>query len=169
MIIFADNWDGDNNRGAITAPQDLLKRAALKIAATVLITTGLGGCATCNNVVIESAVSQDHEWMADLEYRVCGYVSGFSVSVYQTSSGSPGYGQGDLEPFQTSIRTKEPYKFKDKELPVSIKWTGERSLLIQHNTRMSIEDSSSKLKITKADSSYKDVSITYDPKPVLWE
>jgi hypothetical protein len=117
--------------------------------------------------MIESVPSPDNVWTADLEYRACGYASGFAVSIYRTSSGPVGHGEGSKEPFQVSIRTKEPYAYK--KAPISIKWTGNRNLLIHHNTRMSVEDSSSKLKVTKANSRYDDVTISYDPKPVIWE
>jgi hypothetical protein len=145
---------------SVTFPQTVAKVAAL-----LLLSSSLIGCGDCSFETIDS--SENNEWTADLEYRVCGSYSGFAVSIYPTSKGHPGYGEGSKEPFQAAIRSSEPYSFQ--EPPVSIKWTSDRNLLIEHETRMSVEDSISKLKIFKADSQYQDVSISYNPEPVVWE
>lgn len=139
--------------------------AVAKVAALLLLSSSLIGCGDCSFETIDSL--KNDEWTADLEYRVCGSYSGFAVSIYPTSEGHPGYGEGSKEPFQAAIRSSEPYSFQKP--PISIKWTDDRNLLIQHETRMSVEDSISKLKIFKADNQYQDVSISYDPKPVIWE
>ena len=143
-----------------------LLQTTYKLALMLFMATFLIGCATFDKT-IESVRTNDNEWTADLEYRVRGYASGFSVAIYRTSSGPLRAGEGSKEPFKTHIRASEPYSYKQP--PISIKWINDRSLHIHHNTRMSIEDSSLKLKITKADSKYQEITISYDPKPVIWE
>lgn len=138
-----------------------------KIFYGLLAASCLMGCSTCKSNSIKSVPSYDKEWTADIEYRVCGYVSGFTVAVYRTKSGPPGHGEGGKEPFQASIRTSEPYSYEQP--PISIEWTGDRSLLIHHDTRMRIEDTSTKLKVTRANTKYEDITISYVPKPVIWD
>jgi hypothetical protein len=123
------------------------------------------GCTNCTYRTIESL--QSNQWTAELEYRVCGSYSGFSVAVYRTNNGRPGYGEGSKEPFQAARRSSKPYSFEKP--PISIKWTGDHNLTIYHDTRMSIDDSISKLMIFRADSHYQNISISYEPKPTLWK
>lgn len=138
-----------------------------KLVLMLFVASSLIGCTTCANKTIDSVRNHDREWTADLEYRVCGYVSGFSVAIYRTNSGPLMSGEGEKEPFKSHIRATEPYSYKQP--PISIKWIGDKGLHIHHNTRMSIEDSGLKLKVTKADTQYQDIEISYDPKPVIWE
>ena len=149
------------------AELDAVFQAAYRFSLTLLMISCLMGCATCTNKTIESVRNSDNQWTADLNYRVCGYASGFSVSIYRSGSGPLRDGEGSKEPFQAFIRASEPYSYKQP--PISIEWVCNRNLIINHNTRMSIEDSDLKLKITKANGKYQDITISYDPKPVIWE
>lgn len=136
-----------------------------RVAALLLLSSSLISCGDCSFETIDSL--ENNEWTADLEYRVCGSYSGFAVSIYPTRKGHPGYGEGSREPFQAAIRSSEPYSFQKP--PISISWTGDKELLIQHETRMSVDDSSSKLKIFKASKQFQDISISYNPEPVIWK
>ncbi len=139
---------------------------ALTLAGLLLLLSfGLIGCSDCDFQTIDSL--PNNYWTADLEYRVCGSYSGFAIAIYPTKEGHPGYGHGSKEPFQAAIRSSEPYSSSSPS--ISIKWIGVNKLLVQHMTRMSVEDTSTKLKILKANKQFEDVSITYDPEPVIWE
>lgn len=144
----------------------IVKSSVLALAvALFLLSINLAGCSDCDFKTINSLPNND--WTADLEYRVCGSYSGFAIAIYPTNEGHPGYGHGSKEPFQAAIRSSEPYS--PSSPPISIKWIGDNNLLVQHTTRMSIEDTNTKLKIFKASEKFQDVSITYDPEPVIWE
>lgn len=134
-------------------------------AALFLLSVGLIGCSDCDFKTIDSL--PNNYWTADLEYRVCGYYSGFAIVIYPTKEGHPGYGHGSKEPFQAAIRSSERYSSSSP--PISIKWIGDNKLVVRHVTRISVEDTSTKLKILKANEQFEDISITYDPEPVIWE
>ena len=148
----------------VTGPASF-SRATTILATLLLISSLLIGCGDCSHKTIETL--QKNGWTTDLEYRVCGSYSGFTVSIYLTKEGHPGFGEGSKEPFQAAVKSSEPYSFK--EPPISIKWIDDSSLRIQHETRMSVGDPKSKLMIFKADKQYQGISISYDPEPVIWE
>ncbi|MFK5949820.1 MAG: hypothetical protein QM500_13740 [Methylococcales bacterium] len=144
---------------------NVMFKIVLKYSIIFLLIIYLDGCSNCTNVTTKSI--QNGDWIADLDYRVCGYVSGYSVAIYHSNDGPLGSGEGDKEVFQAKIRDKEIYSPQKK--PISIEWTGDKNLLIRHDTRMSVDDSNLKLMVLKAESKYKGISISYDPKPVIWE
>ena len=157
------------SRGTATTKTNLnsVFRAVYSFVQWLLLPVCLMGCATCKNDTVDSVRNNDKQWTADLYYRVCGYVSGFSVSIYLTRSGPHKDGEGSKEPFKASISAQAPYVYKQS--PISIKWIGDRNLVIRHDTRMSIEDADAKLKITKASGEYEGIAISYEPIPVVWE
>ena len=132
---------------------------------TMFACTSLLGCTTCHEVKVST--SSYGEWNADVRHRVCGSYSGYAVAVYKESEGPPGDGESDKEPFQAVYKTGD---YSDGHAaPVSAEWEDDSHLLIQHDTRMSVDDHVSKPMVTKADAEYQDVMIGYDPKPVIWE
>jgi len=107
------------------------------------------------------------QWKADLEYRICGSVSGFVVAVYDAEKSPHSSGQGSLEPFQSvyKVHRHEP----SLPTPIAITWVEKDRLLIKHRTKVNIDDLSTDLTISKANPSYEGVSIIYEPKPVIWK
>ena len=136
-----------------------------KLSLLVLVALVQVGCTTCHTKLIDTVT--DGNWKADLEYRICGSVSGFTVDVYSNDEGPHSMGKGSLESFQ-SIYRKQRHE-PPLPPPVSIKWVGKDQLLIKHLTRAGTKDTSTDLLVTKANASYKEVSITYEPGPVIWE
>jgi hypothetical protein len=124
----------------------------------------LSGCTTCHEVKV--SISSYGEWNADVRHRVCGSYSGYAVAIYKESEDPPGHGEGEKEPFQAIYKTGD--YLAGHAAPVSAEWEDDSHLLIQHDTRMSIDDVSKPM-VTKADAEYQDVMIEYDPKPVIWE
>ena len=136
-----------------------------KLSLLVLFALAQAGCTTCHTKLIETAA--EGQWKADLEYRICGSVSGFTVDVYAIEEGPHSTGKGSLESFQSKY--KEHRHEPPLPTPITIKWVGKDQLLIKHITRAAIKDTSTDLMITKANSSYNGVSIIYEPGPVIWE
>ena len=136
-----------------------------KISFILLVALMQAGCTTCHTKLIDTIA--EGQWKADLEYRICGSVSGFAVDVYAIEEGPHSAGKGSLESFQSKYKEHR----HEPPLPtqITIKWVGKDQLLIKHVTRASIKDTSTDLMITKANSSYKGVSIIYEPVPVIWE
>jgi hypothetical protein len=124
----------------------------------------LQGCTTCNEVKLST--SRQGIYTAEVRHRVCGTYSGYAVAVYRTNEGPPGYGEGYKEPFQAIYKTE---LYKERPLPVTIKWKTDGHLVVHHTTRSSLDDNKSNPMITKADASCEDVFIEYDPKPVIWD
>jgi hypothetical protein len=130
-----------------------------------LVALAQAGCTTCHTKVIDSAT--EGQWKADIEYRVCGSVSGFTVDVYSIEEGPHSTGKGRFESFQSVY--KKQRQEPPLPTPIAIKWVGKDQLLIKHLTRADIKDTSTDLMVTKANASYKGVSIIYEPGPVIWE
>ena len=89
------------------------------------------GCATCRTSLIDTTTQG--EWSAKVEYRVCGSVSGFGVSVYSNEEGAPGTGQGSLEPFQAFY--KEHKHEPPHPIPLELTWIAPMHINIKHNKR----------------------------------
>jgi hypothetical protein len=125
----------------------------------------LQGCSTCNTRVVD--VTRQGELTAELNYRVCGMYSGYNVAIYGDKSGPLKSGEGEKEPF------KAIYDFKnyseDHGIPVSIEWVGEKRLLIRHQSKTGLDDPECELMVIKAETEYLDVSIVYEPDPVVWQ
>ena len=137
----------------------------LKLSLLILLALVQVGCTTCHTTLIDMAT--EGKWKADLDYRICGSVSGFVVAVYRTEDSPPSSGEGGLEPFKSiyKVHRHEP----PTPSPIKIKWVGDGRLLISHLTKANIVDHTTDLKVTKANTSFKNVSIIYEPKPVIWE
>jgi hypothetical protein len=130
----------------------------------LLVNLILAGCTTCHDKIV--SMHTQGIWNADVKHRVCGSYSGYSVAVYKASERPPGYGEGDKEPFQAMYKTED---YKEGPVPIRIKWETDNHLLIHHDTRLSLDDDKSKPMIIKAETSYSDIFIKYDPEPVLWD
>ena len=128
----------------------------------------LQGCSTtCHQTLIDG--SGQGQWNAELRYRVCGGASGYSVAIYSSDEEAPGMGEGFKEPFKAIYKYNLVDEKHVSEPPVKIEWKGGKHLLIRHDTRKNIEDSESIPMIIRADKSYREVAIEYDPDPVFWE
>ena len=130
----------------------------------LLVNLFLPGCTTCHEKIISTHVQGS--WTADVRHRVCGSYSGYGVALYKASERPPGDGEGEKEPFQAVYETVD---YKEGPVPVSVKWETDNLLVINHETRLSLDDDKSKPMIIKAETTYNDVSIKYDPKPVIWD
>ena len=137
----------------------------LKLSLFILVALAQAGCTTCHTTLVTTATEK--QWKADLEYRICGSVSGFVVDVYGIEEGPHSWGQGSLEPFKSIY--KEHRHEPPLPTPITIKWVEKDLLLIKHRTRVNTDDRSTDLMVIKANPSYKGVSIIYEPKPVIWE
>jgi len=149
----------------LAKPLGVMVRALYRFTFLAFLALIQLGCGTCKTTLIDT--KSQGEWSADLEFRVCGSVSGFGVSVYRSEDGPLKSGEGGLEPFLSTY--KEQRNIPPDTVPVEITWIGEEQLKIKHETRAGLEDSSTDLMTRKAKSRYETVSITYNPKPVIWE
>jgi hypothetical protein len=121
------------------------------------------GCSTCNTRVVD--VIKQGELSAELDFRVCGMYSGYSVAIYSNKNGSLKSGEGEKEPFKALYKSKGKSEYE--ALPISIEWVGDKRLLIRHQTKTGIDDVC-ELMILKAETEYLGVGIEYEPAPVVW-
>jgi hypothetical protein len=131
---------------------------------SVIVVFFLNGCTTCHEVRINSV--SDGAWVADLRHRVCGSYSGYSVALYRSNDLPSNGGDGEKEQFQAI------YKAENRDVinvPIHVQWGSDNSLIIRHETRMSLDDAKSKPMVIKAEKSYQGVRIEYIPEPVIWD
>ena len=131
----------------------------------ILVALAQAGCTTCHTKLMDTAT--EGQWKANLEYRICGSVSGFIVDVYSNDEGPHSTGEGALESFHSIY--KQHRHEPPLPTPITLKWVGKDQLLIKHTTRADIRDTSTDLMVRKAKTSYKGVSILYEPWPVIWD
>ena len=136
-----------------------------KFIVIILLIVYMSGCTSCHQQLISSASSK--HWSADVNFRVCGSVSGYVVAIYKKGEKPPGQGEGDLEPFKaTYLHTSKVPKIPS---PVNIKWVDDTVIEIMHKTKETEQDNSSDLVVIKADPKYADVTIKYNHLPILWQ
>lgn len=123
----------------------------------------LPGCTTCHEKTISTHLRGI--WNADVRHRECGSYSGYGVAVYKVGEQPPGYGEGDKELFQAAYKTED---YVQGEFPLRVEWEADNHLVIHHDTRLSLDDDKSKPMIIKAETTYNNISIRYDPDPVIW-
>jgi len=114
--------------------------------------------------------SEQDMWNADVLFRQCGSASGYSVAIYTDDEGEPGDGEGNKEVFKT-LHTLgcETGDVGKENSPVNVEWKANHHLIIHHETRMGIGDDKSKPMVKKADKTYRNIIIEYNPEPVFWE
>jgi len=128
----------------------------------------LTACGTCNQKLISH--SEQGLNSADVNFRYCGYASGYSVAVYATKAGPLGTGEASKEVFKTLYkRVENPENNLQTKSPVNIEWKSDNHLVIYHKTRMSMDDEPDKPMIYKAVKMYQGVHIEYVPEPVFWD
>jgi hypothetical protein len=123
------------------------------------------GCSTCVSRIVES--SSQGKYTAELDFRECGTYAGYSIAIYTNESGPVKNGEGEKEPFKAVYR--QEYKHQLDAIPISIKWIGEKHLLVNQNTRTDLDDHVNELMVIKADNNYMGVKIEYEPDPVIWD
>jgi len=139
-----------------------------RLVVSCIFITALQGCSTtCHQTLIDGR--GNGHWNAEVRYRVCGQAAGYSIAIYRTDEEAPGIGEGDKEPFKAVYKYGLVEEKQISEPPVKIEWKGEEHLKIRHNTKKNLEDSESLPMIIRADKVYQDVSLEYDPQPVIWK